>query len=78
MKVTELPVEILVSEATILIVGVTIGFTVMVKVLEVTVDGLAQGELEVMTTVITSLLDKLLAKKVELVAPAIGTPFLIH
>ena len=57
--------------------GVTFGATVMVNALDVAVVGDAQGELEVITTVITSPLANVPGVKLALLGPTF-VPFFFH
>ena len=54
VNVTGSPIQIVVEDAAMLTEGVTLEFTVMVMVLEVAGEPVAQLELDVITTVITS------------------------
>jgi hypothetical protein len=60
VKLTDVPVQILVLLAVILTVASTVGVTVIVIGLELAVDGLAQFADEVISKVITSLFAKVL------------------
>jgi hypothetical protein len=54
VKVTDVPVQIVVADADMLTAGVTDAFTVIVIAFDVAVVGDAQATLEVITQVITS------------------------
>ena len=58
VNVTLVPAQIVVADAAILTDGATGEVTVIVMALDVAVEGLAQPDEEVMTTVITSLFAK--------------------
>lgn len=75
VKVTDVPVQIFVLLATILIEAVTEEVTVIVIGLELTVNGLAQAAEDVKSKVIISLFAKVVVVYEEVVAPLIGVPF---
>jgi phage-related protein len=77
VKVTEPPVHIAVALAAIVTEGVT-DVVVMVTGLLVSVVGLAQGSLDVMITVTTSLLTSVVEVNDALVAPVTLTPLICH
>ena len=77
VKVTEPPAQIEVVLAAIVTDGVTV-VAVMVTALLVAVTGLAQGSLEVMITLTTSLLLSVVEVNVALVAPATLVPLICH
>ena len=77
VKVTELPEQIEVELAAILTDGVTVVVTIVIKLL-VAVTGLAQGSLEAMITVTTSLLLSVVVVNVEPVSPVTSIPLTCH
>ena len=77
VNVTFVPAQIVVAEAPIVTDGVTVGVTVMVTVADVAVAGTAQGNEEVMTTVMTSLFASVAFWYVALFAPTL-LPFSFH
>ena len=77
VKVTEVPVQIVVAEAAMLTEAFNIGFTVIVILLEVAGFPVTQVNEEVNTTVTTSLLDNELVVNVVLLVPT-GFPFTRH
>ena len=77
MNETVLPAQILVWLALIEIVGVTVGFTVMVMLFEVTVAGEAQAAVLVISTVTISLLEIVDVVYVDVVTPT-DVPFFFH
>jgi hypothetical protein len=77
VKVTEAPTQIAVELATIFTDGVTDGVTVIVIELDVVGEPVAQLKLDVMITVTTSPLDKVLIVYVGEFVPAF-TPFTCH
>ena len=75
MKVTFVPEQIVVPEPLAIVTdGAEALFTVMVKLLEVAVVGLAQAELDVITTLTASPLFKVLLLKVALFVPTFVVP----
>ena len=78
VKVMLLPAQIVVVEAAIVTDGTSIGFTVMVIPVLVTVVGEAHPALDVKTTVIISPFEIVLVTYVLLVAPAIVVAFFFH
>ena len=77
VKVTELPRHIEVVLAAIVTDGVAEVAVILIGLL-VAVPGLAQGSLEVMTTVTTSLLLSVVEVNVALVAPVTLPPLICH
>lgn len=78
MKVTEVPLQIEVDVAAMLIAGATLVTTVIVKALELTVVGLAHAALEVSTRLMISPLFRPAELKEAAVAPPILTPLSCH
>jgi hypothetical protein len=77
VKVTEVPAQIVVADATILTEAFKIGFTVIITLLEVAGFPVTQVNEEVNTTVTTSLLDNELVVNVGLLVPT-GEPLTRH
>jgi uncharacterized membrane protein YqgA involved in biofilm formation len=78
VKVTEVPMQIVpAGTAAMLTDGITVAVTTMVILFEVAVVGEAQGELDVMITVITSPLLNVVEVKVGELVPAF-IPFICH
>jgi hypothetical protein len=78
VKVTLAPVQILVEgEAAMLTLAATLGFTVIVNVLDVAGEPVAQAAFEVITQVTASVLASVTEVKVALFVPAF-TPFTFH
>ena len=75
VKVTDVPVQIFVLLAAMLIEAVTEEVTVIVIGLELTINGLAQAAEDVKSKVITSLFAKVVVVYDEVVAPLIGVTF---
>ena len=74
VNVTDVPVQIFVLLAAMLMEAVTEEVTVIVIGLELTVNGLAQAAEDVRSKVITSLLANVVVVYEEAVAPLIGVP----
>ena len=77
VKVTEVPGQIVVADATMLTAGAGAGNTFIVIPVLVAVTGFAHGAFEVMTTVTTSLLENVVDVKVALLVPAL-VPLTFH
>ncbi len=77
VKVTLVPVQIVVADAAMVTDGATEEVTVIVMALLVAVGVEAQAELLVITTVTTSLLFNVVEVKVALLVPAL-VPFTFH
>jgi hypothetical protein len=77
VNVTDVPAQIVVTDAAIPTLGTSIGFTVIVTVLDVAVTGETHVALEVTITVTASLLFKVVEVNVEEFIPAF-TPFSCH
>jgi hypothetical protein len=75
VNVTDVPVQIFVLLAAMLIEAVTEEVTVIVIGLELTVNGLAQAAEDIKSKVIMSLFAKVVVVYEDAVAPLIGVPF---